>query len=382
MSYAREKRARVCFPFIGDSVGGSHMSALLLIQGLAHSRYETSIVIHQEGPLAEHLRAVNLPFELVPLPVYAGGTPNAAAIALAMLRNLPRLARYLKQHRVDIVHANDLRTNLTWSAPTRLTGRPFVWHQRTLPYSSSFLWRSIGLLSSHVVYNSEIVARTMPATSRTPTSVISNPVALPQPALSRKAAKSAIAREFGFDLSTTIVGFVGRLVRLKRPDVFVTAGARLAKRVPNISFAFVVIGNDEAQMIPELQHLAASMEIEDRVHFAGFRHPVEEWISGMDLLMATSEREPFGRTLIESMALGTPVVASRAAGHVEIVEHEYTGLLVSPNDADAFAAAAHRVLTDAALAAELAENGRACAADQYSVGRHTCRISSIYDSLL
>ena len=357
------------------------MSALLLIEGLAHSRYEPLIVVHEEGPLTEHLRTVNLPFELVPLPVYAGGTPNAIAIAVAMLRNLPRLAGFLKRHGIDIVHANDLRTNLAWSAAAKLTGRPFVWHQRTLPYSSSPLWRSIRPLSDHVVYISEVVAQTMPAMGRTPTSIVHNPVALPQSAPSREDAKIAIAQEFGLDPSTKIVGLVGRLVELKRPDIFVKAAGNLAKRAPNTNLDFVVVGHDEEGMAPTLQHLAASMGIEKRVHFTGFRHPIIEWISGMDLLMATSEWEGFGRTLIEAMASGTPVVASRATGHIELVEHECTGLLVSPNDADAFAAAAHRVLTDSAFAAKLAEEGRRCAADRYSVGRHIHRIVSIYDSL-
>ena len=78
----------------------------------------------------------------------------------------------------------------------------------------------------------------------------------------------------------------------------------------------------------------------------------------MDLLIATSEREPFGRTLIEAMAVGTPVIAAGVAGHLEIVDHERTGLLVSPNDAGAFAEAAHRILTDHQIAARLAKAGR------------------------
>ena len=47
---ALRKRPRVCFPFVGDSLGGSHMSTLLLIEGLAQSRYEPVLVVHEEGP--------------------------------------------------------------------------------------------------------------------------------------------------------------------------------------------------------------------------------------------------------------------------------------------------------------------------------------------
>ena len=138
---ALRKRTRVCFPFVGDSLGGSHMSTLLLIEGLAQSRYEPVLVVHEEGPLTAHLKARDIPCELLPLPTYAGDAPNVISIAADMLRNVPRLAGFMRRHGIDIVHGNDFRMNLTWSAGAKLTGRPFVWHQRAMPYSSSLRWR-------------------------------------------------------------------------------------------------------------------------------------------------------------------------------------------------------------------------------------------------
>ena len=376
------KRVRVCYPFVGDSIGGSHMSTLLLVEGLARTRYEPVIVIHEDGPLSEHLKTRGSQYESLTLPVYAGETPSAIAIAAHMLRNLPRLVCFLKRHQIGIVHANDLRMNLTWSAAAKMARRPFVWHQRTLPYSSSALWRSVGLLSDHTIFISDAIARSMPTMGRMATSVIPNPVLPSNTVSSREAAKSAISRELGLDPSTATVGFVGRLVYWKRPDIFVTACARLAALALNVPLAFIMVGHDEGGMVPKLRNLAASMGIEAQVYVAGFRYPIEQWIAGMDVLVATSEREPFGRTLVEAMALGTPVVASRAAGHIEIIDHGRTGLLVSPNDPDAFAAAAYRVLADTALAGRLTEEGRTCALERYSVERHVRRVASIYDGLL
>ena len=373
---------RICYPFVGDSIGGSHVSTLLLVKGLDRSRYDPLIVIHEEGPLADHLRALGVPFELLCLPVYAGETPNAVTIAAGMLRNLPRLSAFLKHFGVDIVHANDLRMNLTWSVATKVTGRAFVWHQRALPYSSSVLWRCVGLVADQVIYISSAVARRMGTMGRTPTCVVRNPVSAGQPAPSRAAAKSAMVREFELDPSTRIVGFVGRLVGFKRPDIFVAACGRLANRLRGVNLTFILVGNDEELLVPQLRHLATSMGIEKQIYFVGFRRNVEELIAGMDLLMATSEWDAFGRSLVEAMAMGTPVVAAGVAGHVEIIEHDRTGLLVAPNDPEAFAAAAHRVLADRALAGRLAEEGRSCAMERYSVESHVCRVAAIYDNVL
>ena len=374
-------QVRVCFPFIGDSIGGAHMSALLLIEGLDRSRYEPMIVVHEEGPLSDHLGVRGIPFELLPLPVYAGEVPRVLSIAVAIIRNMPRLVGFLKREDIDIVHGNDLRVNLTWSAAAKIAGRSAVWHQRALPYSRSPLWRTIGVLSDHVIHVSSASARAMPSTRRTPVSTVPNPVAISRTAPLRESAKAAIAREFGFDPDATIIGFVGRLVEIKRPDIFVAAAASLARRAPACKSAFIVVGYDEDRMAPKLREQARRMGIDGRLFFTGFRHPIEDWIAGMDLLMATSERDSFGRTLIEGMAVGTPVIAARAGGHLDIVEHERTGLLVPPNEPAAFASAAHRILTDTDFSGKLIEEARKCAIGRYSVSNHAARIMSIYGGL-
>lgn len=374
--------ARVCFPFIGDSIGGSHISSLLLIQGLDRNRYDPLIVVHEEGPLAEYLRTQDIPFTLFPLPVYAGQTPKLTSITSAIVRNFPKIVNFINRKHIDIVHGNDIRINLTWGATAKLAGRRTVWHQRSLPYSSSTLWRTLGFFSNHAIHVSNIVADAMPSGLRVLSSTIADPVAPSKVMPLRNAAKLSISRELGFDPDTTLIGFVGRLIEWKRPDIFVKAAALLIRRDIPLKLAFVMVGSDREQMIPELKRSAASCGLETKIFFTGFRYPIEEWIGGMDLLMATSEREPFGRTLIESMMIGTPVVAARVGGHVDIVEHERTGLLVPPNDPEAFASAAHRILTDATFSAKLVEEAKTIAINRYSLGDHVLRIMAIYDSLL
>ena len=140
-----ETRVRVCFPFVGDSIGGSHLSTLLLIEGLNHSRYQPVIVVHEDGPLSEHLRARGSCFELLSLPSYAGDAPNVIAIGANMVRNLPRLVGFMRRHQIDIVHANDLRMNLRMGSPSaRESGvtskRCLRAHQDKL-YHYGDLWR-------------------------------------------------------------------------------------------------------------------------------------------------------------------------------------------------------------------------------------------------
>ena len=99
---ALRKRTRVCFPFVGDSLGGSHMSTLLLIEGLARSRYEPVLVVHEEGPLTAHLEARDIPFELLPLPTCqrrSKSTPLAGVKMHHLMRFSPALAVVPVVHR-------------------------------------------------------------------------------------------------------------------------------------------------------------------------------------------------------------------------------------------------------------------------------------------
>lgn len=372
---------KVCFPFVGDSVGGAHMSGLLLIEGLDRNRYEPMVVVHEEGPLAEHLKRRNIPYTLLPLPVYAGQTPRLTSIATAMLRNTPRLIRFLKRENIGIVHGNDFRMNLTWPVPVKLSGRRFVWHQRSLPYSKAALWRAAGLFSSHIICISRTTLQALPPFGDARASVIFNPFETAVGSFSRDAQRQSLIRELKLDPETRIVGLVGRINRQKRPQTFLETAAKIAARLEG-PFAFVLIGEGDPGEIEQLRATAHALDIAPAVHFPGFRHPIEPYLAGLDLLMATAKGDGFGRSLVESMLVGTPVVAVRSGGHVEIIEDGHTGFLAPLDDAEALADAACRVLTDSALAAGLAETAREAVIRRFSVAAHVSEVQAVYDRLV
>ena len=89
-----------------------------------------------------------------------------------------------------------------------------------------------------------------------------------------------------------------------------------------------------------------------------------------------------GGTLVEAMTLGTPVLTPRSGGHTEILDDSRTGMLVAPDDANAFAAAAANLLADRARAVSMAERAKQDALSRFSVERHVEQICAIYDEVL
>ena len=118
------------------------------------------------------------------------------------------------------------------------------------------------------------------------------------------------------------------------------------------------------------------------VHFTGFRRNVPEIMKALDLLVVPSLSEPFGRVVIEAMAMKTPVVATDSGGTSDIIQHGINGLLVPIDNPAAIANAVVRLLSDKNHYTMISNNSRQSVEKYYSVPLHVERIEALYDSLI
>ena len=137
-----------------------------------------------------------------------------------------------------------------------------------------------------------------------------------------------------------IVGSVGWLTDIKGHKYLIEAVAKLKQDFPALHL--VIIGSGDRQ--EALLQLAELAGLRDTVHFLGHRDDVEVCLAGMDLFVLPSLNEGMGRALVEAMAAGLPVIASRVGGIPAVISHEQTGLLVPPGNAGALADAIRRLL--------------------------------------
>jgi glycosyltransferase involved in cell wall biosynthesis len=371
-------RHRICFPFVGDSVGGSALSSLMLIQSLDTQRYEPLIVVHSKGPLTAHLRKQNISYTALPLDTFAGAVPSLRAIMTAAWKARRPLTRYLRDHEIAIVHANDLRMNLTWALPARLTGTRMIWHQRTL-VSGSVFWRLLPYLTDAVLAISQAVVDSLGAMKR-PVQLVYNPFETNNVTVDRTVARSNLCQLIGAPDDSYLVGYVGRLYSEKRPDFCIEIMPHLQSGLPK-PVHLVFLGADNWGFSEILQRRVSELNLQDRIHFLGFRYPVEDYIAGMDLLIAPTVNEAFGRSVVEAMLLGTPVIASRAGGHQEIIDDGITGILAPPYDAPSFARLAVDILRDDQRSKRMAAAAKSEAKKRYSLETHVSKIEATYEAL-
>ncbi len=374
-------RITVCFPFAGDAIGGSHISVEGLLRGLDRSLYHPIVVPEiGDGRIARFFAGTEQaadpgdrarPF----VPGEAFGLRKAARTLGGIL---PRV-RFLRRNRVDIVHVNDGRTSANWALPARLAGARLVWHNRGDP-------RSLGLrvvaplLADRVVSVSEFALPSPGMWSAADKADVIHSPFDTDVHVDRDAARRTLVAELGIDPKTVILGYFGSFVPRKRPLLFVDLVARL--RSLDLPVVGVMFG---AARVPEMDR-ALRARIEETgttqsVRLMGYRTPGVTWIAACDQLVVPAVGEPFGRTLVEAMLVGTPVVAARSGGNVEALRDDI-GMLATPDDVDALARCCVGLARNPVAAAAMAARAQDDARTRFSEARHCAMVGAVYDRMM
>jgi glycosyltransferase involved in cell wall biosynthesis len=187
-----------------------------------------------------------------------------------------------------------------------------------------------------------------------------------------------------------LLGVVGQLTPWKGQDDAIRALARLLPRYPDAHL--LIVGEakftdpsaryDTGRYRRDLEALAADLGVAGRVLFTGERTDIPAIMAALDLLLVPSWSEPFGIVMIEAMAAGTPVVATRGGGPADVITSGCDGVLVPPRDPDALAAAVATLLADPAALRVMGTRARTRVASGFTVARQARRVERLYDWLL
>lgn len=388
------RKLRILFPFVGGkTIGGSHISALKLVAGLDRDRFHPTVLLHDidgsgAGRLGEYIHSLGLEYKtLANVQILAPAhskTGKSISVSTYLRRTLPALRRFLLEGGYDIVHTNDGRMHVNWAAPARLSGCRLLWHHREDPKGfgvnmiAPFLANRIATVSNFA----RPLRPVLPVKRRT--HVVYSPFEFEkQP--DRATARAALLKEIGAKKDALLLGFFGSLVPRKRPVAFVEAIAETVKALPERDVRGLFFGEailPHAPLDHEARALADRMGIGDRIHLMGFRQPINGPMSAMDATIVTAVNEPFGRTLIESMHLGVPVIATRHGGNTEAIKDGLTGLLAPVGDARALAEAVVHLEADPANRAAIVNAARADLVARYGTARHIDQISQLYEGLV
>jgi mannosyltransferase len=181
------------------------------------------------------------------------------------------------------------------------------------------------------------------------------------------------------------IGCFGRVRPQKGTDVFVDAMCRLLPRYPDFTAVIVgAIALDQTAFANDLKKRIEAADLSPRIVMTG-ELPIEElprWYRRLTIYAFTSRNEGFGLTMLEAMASGAALVASRAGAAELVVEDGVTGMLTPPGDVEALVAALEPLLRDPASAAAMGARARARVVEKFSLDAEANRIAEVYRELV
>ena len=192
------------------------------------------------------------------------------------------------------------------------------------------------------------------------------------------ADRFAVVRHASNGNETMVVGTVGRVEKQKNLDIFLDAARQLAALRPNARFEIVGDGSER----PRLEARTRELGLGDVVHFKGNTDDVPGFFSTLDQFWLTSNWEGTPNVVLEAMAAGLPIIATRVGGTPELVEDGRTGVLVNPSDAAAVCEAANSLASDPRRALLMGENARAAVRERFSLRRMADVTAAIYGDVM
>ena len=352
-------------------LGGSEILAWRIARSLNRTgRYVGSLcAVDHGGPLAEMLAA--------------DGIPSRAYSRTGRLdlKLIGQMARQFRADKIQLVHTHHIGQLLYGGIAGRLAGARVVHtehdiHSLGRPRTQRLL-RVLSGMVDVVTTVAQPVTEFLRDTVRIPSrklKTIPNGVDI----AAYRSAVPISRSVLGWRDEDVIIGCIARLEPEKGHAVLLDAFRRIHTRQP---FARLLLIGDGSER-EKLQSMAHQLGLNGSVRFLGVRTDIPELLATCDLTTLASAREGLPMAILEAMAAGRPVVATRVGSVSELVRDEETGLLIPPGDPEALAEALQTMIADSRKRQQFAAKAFEVVRARYSFDRTLEQYDSLYTAVL
>lgn len=377
------KKIRVLHIHTLPVISGSGLNTFLTMSKMDLNRYAPELACAPGGRLVELVESKG--FRVRPI--------NNFVRPISLLRDISaffELVSLIKKEKYDIVHTHNSKAGIIGRLAAKMAGVPVIIHTvhgfAFHPYEK--FWRRkifvfLERLSSRwcdamIAISDALIDWAIKEKICNKNKLFRIYSGIETDKFSCKVDIKAIRAEFGIKDEESVVGEVAKLWRGKGQEVLINAVPEILKSIPNLKVMFV----GEGELEKELKNIAENLNITDKIIFAGFRTDMPEVNSIMDIACLPSLWEGMGRSILEAMACGKPVVASKVGGIVDLVKDGINGILVPPGDSKELASAIIKLLKDKELRLMMGEQARKTIDERFSAKKMVSDIESVYAGLL
>ncbi len=360
------------------NIGGGEMQMVDLVRKMDRKKFRPIVgCLKKEGPLLPVLERSEIQVEAFPV--------RGKLFYPQSLKQILRLARFMRREKVKILHTQDLYSHLVGIPAAMMAGVPVITNRLDMGHTLNRAHRwALKLLSigiAKVMANSQGVQRMLVASEKMDPhkiELIYNGVDMDrfQFAASASGAPREPLPEFQPD--DRLIGVLANLWPIKGHDVLLEAAVRVAAYFPKVKF--VLIGTGKRRT--ELEARARALSIEKHTLFLGSRQDVPRILSCMEISVLPSLAEGFSNAILESMAAGLPMVATDVGGNREAVIDGETGFIVPPGDPDTLADRLLRLLEEPALGQKMGRAGRQRIETYFTLDRMVRDTERFYGEIL
>ena len=353
-------------------VGGTEKMIYYLARGLDKKKFNVTVAcLTCGGAIADELRRAGI--DVHPLCM-------KSKFDVGIIYSLYSL---IKEKKVDLLHTYLFHANLLGRIVGKLAGVPvIISSERTMGYEGKHrkvMNRITSPLATAFTANSHAVKNFMVEEIRLPEekiNVIYNGVDLEMFEL--KVEKEKMRKSLGVEREDMVCVTVARLDVLKGVSYLIKAARKVVEEKPNTRF--LIVG--DGPLKKELKKLSNRLGLDEHVFFLGLRHDIPEILKSSDIFILPSVWEGLPNAVLEAMAAGLPIVATKTAGVPELVSEGETGFLAEPKNPDALAETIIRSLSHKEKLEEMGRIGRKRVEEFFSLEKMIKENELFYEGLI
>ncbi|WP_414548983.1 glycosyltransferase [Anabaena sp. CCY 0017] len=372
-----------------DQSGKPGGAELCLIDIAKPYRDRSLVGLFADGDFRKLLQQHDIPVEILAnQPIQVRKQSNFLQSLASVGQIAPLLAKVVQTaKKYDVIYANTQKALVIGALASFLARRPLVYHLHDILSSEHFSQTNLRIavtlanyFASLVIANSQAsqTAFVQAGGQEKLTEIVYNGFDSQNYQTSEFEVKK-IREQLGLE-GKFVVGHFSRLAPWKGQHILIAALSECPPEVTVILVGDALFG--EQDYVQQLHEQVAKLGLENRVKFLGFRADVPQLMAACNLVAHTSTApEPFGRVIVEAMLCGKPVVAAKAGGAIELVEHGVNGFLVTPGESQELAQVINTCVAETEMTASIANRGKAIASVRFDIVAINQQIAKLLNQL-